>query len=70
MRCMAACRLLFTAAGKPNKSSLHFEMKTQRPMCRIKQILYWRCKNSRKPLTVAFLPRLSQSNRQKIASFS
>ena len=27
MRCMAACRLLFAAAGKPNKSSLHFEMK-------------------------------------------
>jgi hypothetical protein len=24
---MAACRLLFAAAGKPNKSSLQFEMK-------------------------------------------
>ena len=27
MWCMAACRLLFAAAGKPSKSSLHFEMK-------------------------------------------
>ena len=28
MRCMAACRLLFAAAGKPNKkSSLHFIIK-------------------------------------------
>lgn len=26
-QCMAACRLLFAAAGKPNKSSLHFGMK-------------------------------------------
>ena len=26
-RCMAACRLLFAAAGKPNKSSLQFKMK-------------------------------------------
>ena len=26
-QCMAVRRLLFTAAGKPNKSSLHFEMK-------------------------------------------
>ncbi len=27
MRCMAACRLLFATAGKPNKSSLQFKMK-------------------------------------------